>query len=912
MREILLFVFLGLSVGALYAIAAQGLVLIYRASGVLNLAQAGFATLGAYAYYELTLDGRLPLGAALVLATLIGSIAGIVFYLLVLRPMRESSPLAKVVATLGVLVVAQAAAVLIYSHDVRAVHSILPTRSVSIWDINLGFDRVLLFFIGLALTVVLWAIYRYTKFGRVTSAVAENELATASLGHSPDLIAAANWAIGCGLAALAGSLFAPITFLEPNQLGLLILPAIAAALLGGFSSFPLAFAAACAIGVAESLSTRYIGQTGLRESVPFLAVIIFLVATGRGLPLRSHIADRLPKVGTGRLRPLRIVILTVVAGALIFAVVPSNWAPFVAVTLAWAVLCLSVVVVSGYAGQLSLAQFVLGGTGAFAAAKLMNTQDIPFVLAFPAAIAVATVVGGIVGIPALRTRGINLAIATLGLAVTIFALLLNNVDYTGGVYGVVVNPPTLFGWSIDPRSHPDRYALFAFVTLVIVFIAVANVRRGAVGRRLLAVRSDERAVAVLGVSVYATKMYAFMLAAAIAGIGGTLLAFLQTAIIFNRFEVFASINLVTATVVGGVGFVGGALFGATLLPGGITARLMNEVGISEWLPLIGGVFVLLIVRLGGDGLFEMHRQAFHQIGQKLRGLVRPRTPSPVEADEGEEPTAEAAQITVSPLRLSIDSLTVRFGGVTAVDDFSMTLTPGRVHGLIGPNGAGKTTVIDAITGFVDYECDLLEIGAADIKSASPRKRAQAGIGRSFQSAELFSDMTVRENVAVGCDDRARRRYITDLVRPGKPELSAAAEAALREFELTDSLDVLPTSLPFGRRRLVAIARAIASAPSVLLLDEPAAGLDHEESAELAGLIGSLAHEWGIAVLLVEHNVDLVLSVCDEITVLDQGATLVVAASPAEVREHPAVLEAYLGKDDEPTPAGSVSEGPSDG
>jgi len=903
MREIVLFVFLGLSIGALYAIAAQGLVLIYRASGVLNLGQAGFATLGAYAYYELSRDGRLPLGAALVLATAIGALGGTVFYILILRPMRESSPIAKVVATLGVLVVAQATAVLIYSHDVLAVRSILPTRSVTIWDISLGFDRVLLFAIGVAMTAALWAIYRYTKFGRVTSAVAENELATASLGHSPDLVAGVNWAIGCGLAALAGALFAPITFLEPNQLGLLILPAIAAALLGGFSSFPLAFAAACAIGIAESLSTRYIGTTGLRESVPFLAVIIFLVATGRGLPLRSHIVDRLPKVGTGRLRPLPIAIATVVGGALIFAVVPSNWVVFVTVTIAWAVLCLSVVVVSGYAGQLSLAQFVLGGASAFVAAKLMSTQDLPFVLAFPAAIAVAIVIGGIVGIPALRTRGINLAIATLGLAVTIYALVLNNVGYTGGIYGVVINPPTLFGWSISSRDHPERYALFAFAMLVIVLIAVANLRRGAVGRRLLAVRSDERAVAVLGVSVYATKMYAFMLAAMIAGIGGTLLAFLQSSIIFNRFDVFTSINLVTATVVGGVGFVGGAVFGATLLPGGITSRLMNEIGIAEWLPLIGGLFVLLVVRLGGDGLFEMHREAFHQIGQRIRNLFSRKASLPAaDMDVEPAPPRSPEQITVPPVPLAINGLTVRFGGVTAVDDFALDLAPGRVHGLIGPNGAGKTTVIDAITGFVACEVDVMQLGESDIRRWAPRSRARAGIGRSFQSAELFAEMTVRENIAVGCDDRAMRRYVTDLVLPGQIALSDAAYAALHEFDLTEALDVSPTSLPFGRRRLVAIARAIASAPSVLLLDEPAAGLDHGESMELARLIGSLAHEWGIAVLLVEHNVDLVLSICDEITVLDHGATLVRAATPAEVREHPAVLEAYLGKEAEPASA----------
>ena len=204
-------------------------------------------------------------------------------------------------------------------------------------------------------------------------------------------------------------------------------------------------------------------------------------------------------------------------------------------------------------------------------------------------------------------------------------------------------------------------------------------------------------------------MYAFMLAAMVAGIGGTLLAFLQSSIIFNRFDVFTSINLVTATVVGGVGFVGGALFGATLLPGGITSRLMNEIGIAEWLPLIGGLFVLLVVRLGGDGLFEMHREAFHQIGQRIRKLVSRKAAAPT-ADAEPAPPGSPEQITVPPIPLAINGLTVRFGGVTAVDDFAIELVPGRVHGLIGPNGAGKTTVIDAITGFVACEVDVMQLG----------------------------------------------------------------------------------------------------------------------------------------------------------------------------------------------------------
>jgi sulfate-transporting ATPase len=225
---------------------------------------------------------------------------------------------------------------------------------------------------------------------------------------------------------------------------------------------------------------------------------------------------------------------------------------------------------------------------------------------------------------------------------------------------------------------------------------------------------------------------------------------------------------------------------------------------------------------------------------------------------------------------------------------SLTVRPGTVHGLIGPNGAGKTTFIDAVTGFVTPAAGTIDLDDLNLTGTTARRRAQAGIARSFQSGEVFADLTVRENLAVGGDDRSWWRYLTDLVHPGRIKLSPAAELAAREFELESCYDVTPASLSFGKRRLVAIARAVASAPSVLLLDEPASGLVDHEAEELARLIRSLARDWGIAVLLVEHNLDLVLSVCDEITVMDRGLELVAASSPAVVRNHPEVLEAYIG------------------
>ncbi len=212
--------------------------------------------------------------------------------------------------------------------------------------------------------------------------------------------------------------------------------------------------------------------------------------------------------------------------------------------------------------------------------------------------------------------------------------------------------------------------------------------------------------------------------------------------------------------------------------------------------------------------------------------------------------------------------------------------------MIGPNGAGKTTFIDAVTGFVKSQGDVV-LGCEDVSRHSARSRAKSGLSRSFQSLELFNDLSVLENLVVASEHHGLRHYVTDLFWPGRPRLSAAALEAIKPFELIDLVDVKPDSISFGQRKTVAIARAIAASPSVLLLDEPAAGLDDHEAAELAGLIRKVADEWNIGVLLVEHKVDMVMSISDRVTVLDSGRVLA-SGVPREVMGERAVIDAYLG------------------
>jgi sulfate-transporting ATPase len=248
---------------------------------------------------------------------------------------------------------------------------------------------------------------------------------------------------------------------------------------------------------------------------------------------------------------------------------------------------------------------------------------------------------------------------------------------------------------------------------------------------------------------------------------------------------------------------------------------------------------------------------------------------------------------VTPLVLEVSGVSVSYGGVRALTEVSLEVRPGEVVGIMGPNGAGKTTFIDAVTGFARLRGGTITLGGKRIDGLSPHQRARQGIGRTFQSLELFDQLTVLENLRTASDPRDARAYVTDLVWPKSTALTPGARSAIAMFGLGDDFARVPSELSYGRRRQVAIARSIAGEPSILLLDEPAAGLHESETGELGRMLRRLADEWGIGILLVEHDVPLLNQVCDRIVVMDFGS-VIAAGSPAEIRRDPRVIAAYLG------------------
>jgi ABC-type branched-subunit amino acid transport system ATPase component/ABC-type branched-subunit amino acid transport system permease subunit len=520
---------------------------------------------------------------------------------------------------------------------------------------------------------------------------------------------------------------------------------------------------------------------------------------------------------------------------------------------------------------------------------LADGAGIPFPVAPVLAACVAAAVGVVVGVPALRIRGAQLAVVTLAAAVALEQLVFRNPKLTG-TGGSLIPDASLFGLDLGSRKGTD-IARLPFGLLVLAVLAgsalvVSNLIRSATGRRLLAVRSNERAAAAVGIDVASNKLLAFAIASFLAGLGGAFIGYSRGQLSAESFSTLVGLSFLAFAYLGGITSVAGALVAGTLAPLGIGFVVLDrQLELGDRYLLLSGVALVLTSIFNAEGI----------VG---RAWSRRPPPSPAPADDVVMvPTAPAApRVPRSDALVVLDAadIAVSYGGVRAVDGLSFTVRHGEVVGLIGPNGAGKTSLIDAVTGFTSHGGTVHLDGVA-VHALAPHRRARAGLRRTWQSIELFGDLTVRENVAVAGDRPSVRSIARDLLRPGTGASGAdadAVEVALARMGLIAVADQFPSSLPLGVQKLVGVARACAGDPAVVLLDEPAAGLDSDESRELGARLRALASS-GVGLLLVDHDMGLVLDTCDRVYVVDFGR-LIAAGTPAEIVREPDVVAAYLG------------------
>ncbi|WP_239307854.1 MULTISPECIES: ABC transporter permease [unclassified Frankia] len=629
---------LGLGAGAVYAALGLGLVLIHRASGVVNVAHAAFAMYVTYQYAELRDVGDLVLpvvglpprvhltdspsfALALTVSLAMAALGGLVVYFLIFRPLRHAPPVLTLVASVGLMIALQALAVLQFGSDNRFIDSVLPRTSFSLFGENVPVDRPLLAALVATVGIVMWAVSRWTLLGLATRAVAESDEATAQFGYRPEVVAATSWVAASVLGALAGILVAPISVLSPSTYTLFIVPALAAALLGGLSSFGATIVGALLLGMVQSVllplqhAVSWLDQPGLRSLFPLLFLIAIALTRGQLIPGRDQImapaAARLPRAEPAG-RPLRDLYVVVPAGVLALVLLTGSYRLGLERSLAGAVVCLSFVVLTGFAGQLSLAQMSLAGVAGFLLARLQGGLGVPFPLAPLLATGAATVAGLLLGVLSRRIRGVDLAVVTLTAGVAFQEMVFANPLITGGLAGSAVPAPKVFGidLGVAGAGYPRvQYGLLTLAVFVLCAFGVARLRASTSGLRMLAVRSNERAASAVGVDAARTKLLASAISAGIAGFGGCLIGYGQGRLSFDSFGVFASLFFLAIASVGGVMSVRGAVLGGLLAPGGVVFTLLDRlIDLARYQSLLCGVALMVLVVLRPEGLAYDPRQ----------------------------------------------------------------------------------------------------------------------------------------------------------------------------------------------------------------------------------------------------------------------------------------------------------------
>jgi len=543
----------------------------------------------------------------------------------------------------------------------------------------------------------------------------------------------------------------------------------------------------------------------------------------------------------------------------------------------YAIAAIGLSILLGNANQISIGQAAFFGIGAYTVAALTTTWSLPaglsWLLAALVGVALAALVGLGLGFIALRFRGHYLAMATLAFGL-IFVGVLHETKALGGVTGIQNVPYAQVGPLV--LVGPVAY-WFAWAIALLVALLSLNLLRGRTGRAFETIRNDELAAEVGGVPTRRYKIFAFSYAGALAGLGGALYAPFLGIVVPDAFGVPLSVDFLLMVVLGGSGGVSGAIAGAAL------TGFLDVSGhqFENWRQVAYGILVIAVVIAAPRGLI---------------GFVRPRRPVP-QAERARVQPRMPAQAPVSGAPLEIQGATKRFGGLLAVDNVSFALQPGSLTSLIGPNGAGKTTLFNAICGVGRLTAGSVRVAGSDVTGWLPHRIAALGLGRTFQNARLFGEMTVLENVVAGAFRTERSSFGGDLfalpgARRAERDARERGHAMLERLGLGSLASSLAKDLAFGDRRRVELARAIAANPWLLLVDEPAAGLNAAERARLHDDLLAL-RDTGMTLLLIEHDMRLVMTISERVMVLKFGA-LIADGTPAAVRENPDVVAAYLG------------------
>ncbi len=904
---------LGVLIGMTYGVLAVGLILVYRSNRIINFAHGEIGGFGATVLALTVVRWHFPYWVALPLALIAGGAAGALVELAVVRRMRRAPKIMSIVATLGagqfILLFSLAISSEVRSTTLFPQPVGLPNFQVGALRITPAHSGMLILtpLVVLGLTIFL----RRSRFGLAIRGSAANpeaaQLAAVPAGGMSTLA----WMIAGAISSFTAILVFPTRgIITPESLGPgLLLRALAAAVMGRMVNLPVGFAAGILLGVIEVTVNLNTSSSGVVEVILFVFILIALlfqrheetraeekgswIAVQPWKPLPEALMNIWSIRNLGRFMGGIALIL-----ALLIPVLSTNRTAIVLVSvLAFGLVGFSIGIVTGLAGQLSLGQFAVAGVGATVSYYVARRTG-NYVVGFVAAGVAASFLSALIGIPALRIRGLMLAVTTLSFALMAQAWLLQRPWMLGS--GVTPGRPAIGGMRLDTGK---KYYFFALGFLILGAWLYRNLRAGGFGRCIVALRDNEIGARAFTVRAQLRKIQAFCVAGFLAGLGGAVYSHGLSSISFQTFSTEASINIVAMAVIGGLGIVIGPLLGALYVIGVPAFVDLDAAGLAT--TKLGWLLLILYFPSGLAGLVSPLRERLVNWLARRSGLDPETGTAAVAADFAvtvslyERPLTATSQDGNVPGEVLLEAFDLhkQFGGVKAVDGVSLKVYSGEILGIIGPNGAGKTTCFDLISGFTPPNGGRVLLGGEDVTWYGPEARGRMGLIRSFQDAFLFPTMTVIDTVKLSFERTEPTRLLSSVL--GLRATEKRKDERARELVHVMGLDSYRhkqiNEISTGTRRITELACLLALEPKLLLLDEPSAGIAQRESEALGQLLSEVKEYLGTTFMLIEHDIPLVMGLSHRIIAMAAGQ-VIAEGTPAEVRINPLVIESYLGSD----------------
>ena len=905
-------VLLGIIIGLTYGLLGVGLVLIYRSNRIINFAHGELGAFGAALFALAVVKWHIPYWVAFPLALAGTGAAGAVVETAVVRRLRHAPRLMSVVATLGVgqflltfasVINIEASAGGLFPDPVG-----LPTFNVGPLFVTPAYSGML--FLSPLVVLALAVFLKRSRYGLAILDTAANPEAARMAGIFSARMSSLAWGLAGALSAFTAILTQPTQgfsgggFFGPS----LLLRALACGVIARMSSLPMALAAGTGLGIIEQLVLWNYGQGSLMSPVLFVVILVALLVQR---PKGGREEDKGSWAAVQALRPIpdafkkfwvarnlgRTMALIGLAAAI---VAPMFMTHAAAITLtgmlAFTVVGLSVGIATGLGGQLTLGQFALAGIGAVASMYVARSSD-NFLFAFLYAGAAGALASLVIGLPALRIKGLLLTVTTLSFALMVPTWLLGQ-SWMLGEFTKVPKVEVFGTRLVTGRS----YYFFALAVFLIIFWLVRNAWKSGFGRLLRAIRDNEDNARAFTIAATSTKMQGFLFSGFVAGLGGALYAHALTVLNATSFAADSSVDVVMMAVVGGISLMAGPLLGVLLVVG------LPNLAIADSLALAGtqlGILILILYLPGGlASLVEpVRNRVLTWFGRRAGIEIEPEDHAP-EANDNDlagdrsaaiKPILPTTRVVGGEILLDASGLHKAFGGVRAVDGVTLQVRAGEILGVIGPNGAGKTTTFEMLGGFTRPDSGSVWFDGRDVTWMKPEARARIGLIRSFQDAALFPTMTVVETVQLALERVAPTRFVPAVL--GFHGADRAKEERARQIISFMGLERFwnkqVRELSTGTRRITELACLVALEPTLLLLDEPSSGIAQRETEQLGRVLLDLKERFGMTLLIIEHDIPLIMGLSDRIVAMADGR-VIAQGSPDVVREDQGVIDAYLG------------------